>query len=49
MPMSRRAVLRCVKCPSRIAKGEKPYCVNSCPCDVLSIGEDAEAKAAELQ
>ena len=38
----------CVKCPSRLAKGEKPYCVQSCPCSALSIGEAAEAKAAEL-
>ena len=39
----------CVKCPSRIAAGQKPYCVNSCPCDALSIGDAAEAKAAELR
>ena len=39
----------CVKCPSRIAKGDKPYCVNSCPCDALTIGEAAAAKKEELR
>ena len=39
----------CVKCPSRIAKGEKPYCVNSCPCDALTIGEEAAAKKEQLR
>ena len=39
----------CVKCPSRIAAGEKPYCVNSCPCDALTIGDAAAAKKEELR
>ena len=39
----------CVKCPSRIAKGEKPYCVQSCPCGALTIGEAAAAKKEELR
>ena len=39
----------CVKCPSRIAKGDKPYCVNACPCDALTIGEAATAKKEELR
>lgn len=39
----------CVKCPSRISKGEKPYCVNSCPNGALSIGDDAVAKREELR
>jgi len=39
----------CVKCPSRIARGEKPYCVNSCPCDALTIGDAAVAKKEELR
>lgn len=39
----------CVKCPSRIAKGDKPYCVNSCPCDALTIGDAAVAKKEELR
>ena len=39
----------CVKCPSRIAKGDKPYCVNSCPCGALTIGEAAAAKKEELR
>ncbi len=39
----------CVKCPSRIAKGDKPYCVNSCPCNALTIGETAAAKKEELR
>ena len=39
----------CVKCPSRIAKGDKPYCVNACPCDALTIGEAAAAKKEELR
>ena len=38
----------CIKCPTRLAKGELPYCVNSCPCDALSMGEDAVAKKEEL-
>ena len=39
---------KCIKCAGRLAKGDKPYCVQSCPCSALSIGEVAEAKAAEL-
>ena len=38
----------CVKCPSRLERGELPYCVNSCPCSALSMGEDAVAKAEQL-
>ena len=40
---------KCIKCPSRLAAGEKPYCVNSCPCGALSIGEAAAAKQEELR
>ena len=40
---------KCVKCAGRLAKGERPYCVQSCPCGALSIGEAAGAKAAELR
>ena len=40
---------KCVKCPSRVKAGELPYCVNSCPCDALSIGEAAAAKQEELR
>ena len=39
----------CIKCPSRLAAGEKPYCVNSCPCDALTIGDAAVAKKEELR
>ena len=39
----------CVKCPSRIARGDAPYCVNSCPCDALSIGEEAADRKEELR
>ena len=39
---------KCIKCAGRLAKGELPYCVQSCPCGALSIGEAAEVKAAEL-
>jgi Fe-S-cluster-containing dehydrogenase component len=39
----------CVKCPSRVAAGEKPYCVNSCPCSALTIGDEAAAKKEELR
>lgn len=34
----------CIKCPSRLANGDKPYCVNCCPNGALSIGKDAEEK-----
>ena len=40
---------KCIKCPGRLAKGELPYCVNSCPCGALSIGEAAAAKKEELR
>ena len=39
----------CIKCPSRLAEGKLPYCVNSCPCDALSMGDDAIAKKEELR
>ena len=39
----------CIKCPQRLKEGELPYCVNSCPCDALSMGEEAVAKAEELR
>ena len=39
---------KCIKCAGRLAKGDKPYCVQSCPCGALSIGEAAEAKKAKL-
>ena len=40
---------KCIKCPGRLAAGEKPYCVNSCPCGALTIGDEAAAKADELR
>ena len=40
---------KCIKCPGRLAKGELPYCVNSCPCGALSIGDEAAAKKEELR
>ena len=40
---------KCIKYPARIAKGGKPYCVQSCPCGALSIGEAAAAKKDELK
>ena len=40
---------KCIKCPGRLAKGELPYCVQSCPCGALSIGDAAAAKKAELR
>lgn len=39
----------CVKCPSRVAHGDKPYCVNSCPNGALTIGDAATAKKEELR
>lgn len=39
----------CIKCPSRIAAGEEPYCVHSCPNSALYVGDDAEAKSEELR
>jgi len=40
---------KCVKCAGRLAKGQKPYCVQSCPCGALSIGDAAAAKKEELR
>ena len=40
---------KCVKCAGRLAKGQLPYCVQSCPCGALSIGEAAAAKKEELR
>ena len=40
---------KCVKCAGRLAKGERPYCVQSCPCGALSIGDAAAAKKEELR
>lgn len=39
----------CTKCPERIAAGEEPYCVHSCPSKVLSIGEKAEEELDHLK
>ena len=39
---------KCVKCAGRLAAGDAPYCVSSCPCSALSIGDAAAAKKAEL-
>ena len=39
----------CVKCAGRLAKGELPYCVNSCPCSALTMGDAAVAKKEELR
>jgi Fe-S-cluster-containing dehydrogenase component len=39
----------CVKCPARLKAGQLPYCVNSCPCDALTIGEAAATKKEELR
>ena len=40
---------KCIKCAGRMAKGDLPYCVQSCPCGALSIGEAAAAKKEELR
>ena len=40
---------KCVKCAGRLSAGKPPYCVDSCPCGALFIGDAAEAKAAELK
>ena len=40
---------KCVKCAGRLADGKLPYCVDSCPCGALSIGEAAVAKKEELR
>ena len=39
----------CVKCPSRIKRGDEPYCVHACPNGALTIGEAAAAKKEELR
>lgn len=39
----------CIKCPSRIANGDKPYCVNCCPNGALSVGEEAEKREQEAR
>ena len=39
----------CVRCPARIAEGEKPYCVNTCPNGALTVGEDAAAEVEVLR
>jgi len=40
---------KCVRCPSRIASGEKPYCVNCCPNGALYVGEDAKREVETLR
>lgn len=40
---------KCVRCPSRIADGEKPYCVNCCPNKALYVGEEAAAEMEALR
>ncbi len=39
----------CIRCPSRIAAGEKPYCVNSCPNHALYVGDGAKVEVEELR
>lgn len=39
----------CIKCPSRVKAGDKPYCVNCCPSDALFIGSEAESKLEEAR
>jgi Fe-S-cluster-containing dehydrogenase component len=38
----------CTKCPDRLAGGEEPFCVHSCPNGALSIGDVAIANAEAL-
>ena len=40
---------KCVRCPSRIAEGEAPYCVNCCPNKALYVGAEAEAELERLR
>ena len=39
----------CTKCPERIAAGEEPYCVHSCPNGALKVGDDAAAEVEALK
>lgn len=39
----------CTKCPERIAAGEEPYCVHSCPNGALNLGDDAAAEVEALK
>lgn len=39
----------CTKCPERIAAGEEPYCVHSCPNWALKVGDDAAAEVEALK
>ena len=39
----------CIRCPERIAEGEAPYCVNSCPNGALSVGDAARAECESLR
>ena len=39
----------CIKCPGRIAAGNEPYCVHSCPNGALSIGDAAAEKKEALR
>ena len=39
----------CIKCPQRLKEDKLPYCVDSCPCSALYIGEAAVEKKEELR
>ncbi len=39
----------CIKCPARIADGESPYCVHSCPNGALVFGDDVPSKLEQLR
>lgn len=39
----------CTKCASRVAAGELPFCVYTCPTSALTFGEDAEKEQARLE
>lgn len=40
---------KCVKCPARMARGDEPYCVYSCPNGALTIGDAAKAAEEALR
>lgn len=39
----------CDKCAKRVAGGDQPFCVYTCPTRALTFGEEAEAEQARLE